>query len=437
MQGTLVYDSDGTEIGAGHALRNHPLVDQVYVAWEQKVVSTGVSTLRVTGWTCSAAFCDPPTAVTGFGGGLVVGGALRGGTEFTHPSMSIKGPPAAPELRITRRERWLPLTTDCDEDGVLYATETAGLDITQLELSQYPITTSGVGTGQLVDGDVGLPCNDRGVHLTRQRSGAMGVCWTFKPSGGLDFIRCGSSQPTWAVIDLDPLDTGDPGDAFDDHVSFDTLSAFPPFERFVATHNKDGGADHIAMHFPDATDPSFRFPQGSGGDYPYAMLQTDIAAAHVTWHASSGGESWMVHAMCDLSTGCDAAGEWAERLVVPATEDADFQQLEIATDDRFQVLAFEANDLDDGLQRKVFLRSRCAPATFPATVGDWDPMDAPIVAREPPPGAAQFLDRGRPFVVLNPIENLVHVVFREQKDAVNPASETDIWWATFAYDDCS
>lgn len=456
VQHTKVLDgTDATSAAVATWVRTDKDNDVVYVGVEMKEhVSPFLSHLHVRKLRCllSAGCLGELLAATSD-----AGPPMRGQIDFMQPSGAI-GPGPTPYdalLRVARRGRFDVVdgggeTLDCDGDGLTYSAETTGPDITELDLLEVQLEMSGSTphTTQLIDGG---DCVDRGVSFARvaQMPGQDDtmVAFTLKPPAGdrvLMSRRTGGTGPVTTVV----LATA----AEEDHPGMDFVAAGGTKVPIVADHkcaDTDGSGtcgaseEGVQVRFPAKIGAGLpETPVGlnvnNGGDRPYVSYHAARDRLFVVYHVKGAADApthrvdlhWCSNASV---TGCDDPSDWSAPLTVAGSDTLRHRNASIVFEGDFQAVVFE-REKEAGLEfdGEVVVATRCV-------VGGGGAFGAPFVVKAAEEDKIQSLERGKPFAVLNPDDDLIHVVYREEEEFHRDEYEgldNDAWWSTLQFTPC-
>ncbi len=473
---TLVYSgTENEDFPIGAAIRNWGPTDDVFIAWDV-LIPTAAGDLETENealfkhYVCS----DNDDCATTSASATIAMGDPVNYQNALHPSLGIKRAPpagAAPPYLLQPVETRLLIRQDagdCDLDGddatdgaAAGAPEREGLDLHAFHYDEWSghdpvndVTRADIGTYGV--------CEDHGFSRTRFRSGVAHTCFTFDTAplvmGISQKIACNDdtyvSALSWAGHrDLSNLDTlGSP--ANEDHPGFDFFGSTGVLG--VAGHQKVGANSHfIRAHFPVATSP----PTETVITLDTASVELnnpDVFAAngflHTVWQRNTETAAGILYRRCDVegarsgggTKDCKLLTDWdATESVVDSTtldvtgkpyvnRSARFPQLAIDGKRQFVVYQYDDDSSLPLFKTRVMVASRCeGDATW----------DVELVRTPDATTDDQAIVYGRPSIVVNADENVVHVAFVEFDEYLNgfemeTPDDSDLFWYRTGYSSC-
>jgi hypothetical protein len=366
------------------------------------------------------------------------------------PSMAIAQYDGERFLHVVRKNRDVD---SCDSDGVSYEEETVGSDdYVATGAAEEVWTTDGRGwfAQHVIETVSSSVCDRIGSSFTKfVPSTKAATCYTFDPidSAGTCRVRCGERpvSSSWSMASID-----NDGDS-NDHAVWTYLGAAGHVDadqgvalradlkeinlRYIDTSVTTFGS--VEMQRSESPDT-----ETDKADYPW-IVRNSGNTLFTTWHEkqdSGEADSLARFYGCTSASDCTDSGALAEQWYgddwgVPTTiaEGRKIQHVEIAVEGvrQFVIYGADTGGAGDDFMR-VYFTWRCdgteaweTPVKlFEPNVEDWDTM----------------LDFGRPHLVLNRSDDMVHVVFHEQNEDTSDLSDVhdgNVWWLHRPYPSCS
>jgi hypothetical protein len=431
--GIRIQEGDDDLVPVGVAIRQWGPTKDVFFAIESRVpVLNGDHTAAVHHWSCSNASC---TGATPVGQAHPIGDAVRLG-QYWFPSMAVQRLDVLNlprKLHIVARDR---IRVNCVGTEA-YAAKNNPLDdnIRFLDLREFTWDTQ-VGTLQITPasqlrlGDMDEVCEDAGTSWTKVFPGTGHVYTSYS------WNETPYAHPAGVVPpDVEVADRPDNGGFWSNdvvprwywHAGDPTVHANPSFDfydaeaRAVAYDTTHGArVQFVDDATPWAHDVLFPGISDSTG-------QTIDADPSIAYHAAAGryhlvgapsGKEQVLYTTCQEAPGVDCleTAHWT----VPT---------QIASGVRASV-EFDGN--------RVFVIYEGAAAVTLLTKCVTDAAWTTQTPRVPPSGYLQSLYSGRPSMVVNKLDNVLHVAFTERVDnqpLINP-DQGDAWWLRRTYSDC-
>jgi hypothetical protein len=370
-------------------------------------------------------------------------GPFSRGNHLLHPAMAIKGISGGRELRLSRAE--------FDYGGAncpVYSGGQGQPDQEQWDLVAYKWnTTNGSISDQAIEAAFSAnECTDFGItELAFDGSGTARAYYTHGDPATHDAVHCNeeATGSTWNnVIHYEALG----GLFYDaDHPSF-VLDGGDPI---VVHHETNGTAHAISFRPADPLATDFSFDNSSVStfrkDHPRMVKSTD--GLRVVYMFAEDANARLMYRWCDdLSGDCDdytadptntGNDDWYEEVVTGDTDHHDVNYPEIRVDygerREFVAFSYDANGTLPGQHRRVAVGTRCIGAG-----NSWSFFEP----RTPPSSTwDQVLHYGRPSLVLDKNNDMLHLVFveAEEWETLTPDYDSggvgDVYWARASYAD--
>jgi hypothetical protein len=360
------------------------------------------------------------------------------------PSMAVTQVAGERQLHVVRKHR---VDGDCDDDLTLYYNEIGDdTDVEAADLSEEVWSTDGGWVSQYdVKTITDTSCDRFGTSYTKYVPSTKAVsCFTWdaeRGTAGKCTVYCGqrlvSGSGSWSNTAVDG------GGNHNDHAVWTYLGDAGPVDSHMAIVHRDD-LTNIDVDFVEAditAVDTVRFPLSVApdpvmdvGDYPWIVRNAN-STLFSTWHEKPAtGNSHLARFIgCTTDDFCDDISHWSgDGTGVPQTiwEQNHLQHVEIAVEGTRQFVIFSADSAAAGAkQMRVYFTWRCEVT---------DSWEEPVAIFTPATAAwDSMLDFGRPHLVLNRSDDMIHVAFWEQSTDGDSATDGNAWWAYRSYPSCT
>jgi len=367
--------------------------------------------------------------------------------NLVHLSMAIqRSAPGELELAVTRRDH-NGSDLDCDNDG----TDDSGY--ADLAADQWDTTGGLAGHTHVGQRDFGANlgvCIDHGVNLARFENGEPYACYTRTELGMVsDDQDVACNTQSFPAVSPWPNEVNHSGASDkEDHPGFEHYDG----GKLALARVQRSGAQgvNIQAEFPDESAPDVEVDfNGTRVDHPDVIVSN--GKLRMVWRENVGGSATIHYAMCDFhNDDCwddadwhldpDLDGDGDDDPVADSLTgwnyDADAPEIEGDGNHLFVLYHYDTLEgggtISNPTEYRVVLAERCPGGDWvreivrTPTNTDWDQTNL----------------FGRPSLVLDRANDVVHVVFAELDEftggygGIAPATDSDLWWYRRDYGAC-
>jgi hypothetical protein len=423
------------ESPAGVAMRQWGPSGDVFLLWHGALPFGPRAAARLGHFSCDAAppgghWCETVTELA-----REQMGNLSYGQHLLHPAMAIRSLPSSNHLEL------LLTHTEYDYGGASCAP--VGSSERWDLVSHLWNTDVGTTRTQAVEAAwvAGL-CSDYGVTEVKfDQQGVGRACYTNPDPVSDETVHC-NEQGTgaeWGYVEqLDPID---PSMDEADHPSFVMHGGRPTVVHHEGTSAEDwisfrpgrsGASDFV---FDDASVAAFR------KDHPVVIETQD--ELRVVYQFGDGTNAHIMYKWCDDLTGdCDDYSpdptnsnndDWHEEIVTDSHDDAAHAEVMVDWGEQREFVAFTYDSNHPYQHRRVVLATRCIGQDNPWTFHE--PRQPPVTRYD------QALNYGRPSMVLDRVNDVVHIAFAEAEEwhgnspSYSMGQGGELYWVRASYAD--
>jgi len=343
-------------------------------------------------------------------------------THAMHPASAIRKVSSDFELTLSRAE----------PEGTHTCADIGGLPTWDLMSYVYRTDTASItDTLAIQRADNAADCQDHGKTELAYDGSTAHACYTVTTQSTGDLVQCneddGSSGEWGSAVDLARVDE-------EDHPSF----VLDGSDRVVAAHAYDSSDDHsIEVRLADGSTSELISLHGSTKkNHPETSWNNDVL--RVVYRHDQGANADIAYKRChtsgtndcsDWDSPGDPNDDWQESYIVEDKFGASHVEHVVDVGAQREFVAFYFNGGSAGApKQRVLVGSRCLH-------DDWE-FDLP---RTPDTGTDdQVLNYGTPSLVLDRVEEVVHIAFIEADEFddqhADPEQDGQIYWMRANYD---